>query len=52
MKRAATDTSVEIRKRALWTVLRAITVNKAAKMAAIANTQKKTASQPERIIEF
>src|SRR5258708_5526621 len=50
MKSAATDTSVEIRNSALWTVLRAITVNNPAKMAAIAKIQKKTASQPERTI--
>src|SRR5262245_62020708 len=50
MKSAAAETSEEIRNRALWTALRAMTVSSAERIAASANTQKKTASQPERII--
>src|SRR5437764_7505395 len=50
MKSAATETSVEIRNIAECTALRAITVRSAAMSAESANTQKKTLSQPERII--
>ena len=50
MKSAATETREEIKNSALWMVFRAITVSRAAKIAAIENTQKKTASQPDKII--
>jgi hypothetical protein len=50
MKSAATDKSEEIRNRALCTALRAITVNRAAKIAAIEKIQKKTADQPDKVI--
>src|SRR5256885_17057620 len=50
MKRAATETSDEIKNSAECTAFRAITVSSPARMAAIANIQKKTDSQPERII--
>src|ERR1051325_9182458 len=47
---AATDTSDEIRNSAEWTALRAITVKRPARIAAIEKTQKKTLSQPDKII--
>src|SRR5687768_2327273 len=50
INRAATDNSEEIRNRALWTALRAITVKSPAKIAAMEKIQKKTASQPCRVI--
>src|SRR2546423_13146795 len=50
MKRAATETRDEIRNSAQCTALRAMTVSNPARMAAIENIQKKTDSQPERII--
>src|SRR5713101_2068788 len=50
MKSAPTDTSEEIRNRAECTALRAITVNNPARIAEIEKVQKKTVSQPERII--
>jgi hypothetical protein len=50
MKSAPTETSEEIRKRAECTALRAITVNNAARIAAIEKIQKKTVSQPDKII--
>ena len=50
MKSAATDTSDEIRNSAECTALRAMTVSSPARIAAIENIQKKTDSQPERII--
>src|SRR5918911_1310558 len=49
---AAIETSDEIRKSAQWTALRAMIVKSPATSAATANTQKKSASQPERIISF
>ena len=52
MKSAATETSVEIRNIAEWTALRAITVRSPAMSAESAKTQKKTLSQPDRIIVF
>src|SRR5882724_2423097 len=52
MKRAATETRDEIRNSAQCTALRAMTVSNPARMAAIENIQKKTDSQPERIIEI
>src|SRR5207237_3750033 len=52
IKSAATDTSVEMRNSAECTALRAKIVNSAATSAATANTQKKTAAQPERTIVF
>jgi hypothetical protein len=52
MKSAATDTSVEIRNSAECTALRAMIVSRPATSAATANTQKKIASQPERIISL
>jgi hypothetical protein len=51
-KSAATATSAEIRNSAECTALRAMIVSSAATSAAMANTQKKTASQPDRIIVF
>src|SRR5260370_34181670 len=50
MNSAPTDTSEEIRNSAECTALRAITVNKPARIAEIEKIQKKTVSQPERII--
>src|SRR5215212_7314126 len=50
MKSAAIETRDEIRKSAQWTALRAMMVSSPATSAAMANTQKKSASQPERII--
>src|ERR1041384_7896639 len=50
IKSAATETSVEIKKSAECTALRARIVNSAATSAATANTQKKTAAQPDKII--
>src|SRR6476660_5588870 len=50
MNSAATERRDEMRKSALWTAFRAITVSRPAKIAAIEKTQKKTASQPDRII--
>src|SRR5438552_18408296 len=52
MKRAATETSEEIRNSAECTAFRAMTVSSPARMAAIENIQKKTDSQPERIMNF
>src|SRR5437764_6830971 len=52
MKSAATDTSVEIRNSAEWTALRARIVSNAAISAAMANIQKKTAAQPERVMSL
>src|SRR6185436_12485696 len=52
MKSAATDTSEEIRNSAECTALRAMTVKSPARIAAIEKIQKKTDSQPERIICF
>src|SRR5918912_1469802 len=52
MKSAAIETSDEIRNSALCTALRAITVSSAAISAAIEKTQKKTDSQPERVIRL
>jgi hypothetical protein len=49
-KSAATETSDEIRNNAECTALRAITVKSPARIAASEKTQKKTDSQPERII--
>src|SRR5438477_7201620 len=49
-KSAATETSDEIRNSAECTALRAMTVSRPATIAAIAKIQKKTVSQPERII--
>jgi hypothetical protein len=51
-KSAATETSAEMRKSAEWTALRAITVSSPATSAASAKTQKKTLSQPCKIIVF
>ncbi len=50
MKSAATETRDEIKKSAECTALRAMTVNSPARIAAIEKIQKKTDSQPERII--
>src|SRR5437667_10046428 len=50
MKRAATETRDEIRNRAECTALRAMTVKSPARIAAIENIQKKTDSQPDKII--
>src|SRR5436853_3741013 len=50
MKSAATDTSDEIRNSAQCTALRAMTVSSPARIAAIENIQKKTDSQPDKII--
>src|SRR5437660_1386118 len=50
MNSAATETSDEIKNRAECTALRAITVKSPAMIAAIENTQKKTDSQPDKII--
>src|ERR1041385_1987312 len=50
IKSAATDTSDEIRNSAEGTAFRAMTVSRPASIAAIEKTQKKTDSQPERII--
>src|SRR5882724_6867760 len=50
MKRAATETRDEIRNSAQCTALRAMTVSNPARMAAIENIQKKTDSQPDKII--
>src|SRR4051794_1387838 len=47
---AATDTSEEIRNSAECTAFRAITVKSPARIAAIEKTQKKTLSQPDKII--
>src|SRR5215218_2491627 len=49
-KSAATETSAEMRKRAEWTALRAITVSSPATSAESAKTQKKTLSQPDKNI--
>src|SRR5437588_12303595 len=50
MKSAATETSDEIRNSAECTALRAMTVSSPATIAAIEKIQKKTVSQPDRII--
>src|SRR5713101_7561451 len=52
MNKAATETSEEIRNSAECTAFRAITVKSPARIAAIENIQKKTDSQPERIMIF
>src|SRR5437870_2784899 len=52
MKRAATETSEEIRNSAECTAFRAMTVSSPARMAAIENIQKKTDSQPDKIMIF
>jgi hypothetical protein len=51
MNSAATDTSDEIRNSAECTAFRAITVKRPARIAAIEKIQKKTDSQPDRIID-
>src|SRR5712692_3284721 len=50
MKSAATETSDEIRNSAECTALRAMTVNSPARIAASEKIQKKTDSQPDKII--
>src|SRR5258706_9365891 len=50
MNSAATESNDEIKNSALCTALRAITVNSAANIAAMENTQKKTADQPDKVI--
>src|SRR6266446_507960 len=50
MNSAATETSEEIRNSAECTAFRAITVKSPARIAAIENIQKKTDSQPDKII--
>src|SRR5207244_11277260 len=50
MNNAATETSEEIRNSAECTAFRAITVKSPARIAAIENIQKKTDSQPDKII--
>ena len=52
MNSAATETNEEIRNSAECTAFRAITVKSPARIAAIENIQKKTDSQPERIMIF
>src|SRR5205814_10058034 len=49
-KSAATETRDEIRNSAQCTALRAMTVKSPARIAAIENIQKKTDSQPDKII--
>jgi hypothetical protein len=50
MKSAATETREEIRNNAECTALRAMTVKRPARIAAIENIQKKTDSQPDKVI--
>jgi hypothetical protein len=50
MKSAATETSAEIKNSAEWTALRAMIVSRPATSAASPKTQKKTLSQPDKVI--
>jgi hypothetical protein len=49
-KSAATETRDEIKKSAEWTAFRAMTVRRPARIAPSENIQKKTDSQPERVM--